>query len=123
LYLIEKTNQYKNTIIVDEDGQPNEINLCELSWLPNSNILEINKILAKNDDERCPIIQSMSAYEPRKKWMSSKETPEFKYPCVHSTPKAKASSEYNFLLIILVMSIFGLAVDVYVVYTYFLYKI
>ena len=87
-YLIEKTTQYKNTTIVDEDGIESEINLSELSWLPNSNILEIiNKLLAKNDGERCPIIQSMSAYEPRKKWMSSKETPEFKYKCIHSTPK------------------------------------
>ena len=94
-YLIEKTNQYKNTIIVDEDGKQNEINLSELSWLPNSNILEINKILAKNDDERCPIIQSMSAYEPRKKWMSSKQTQDFKYPCVHSTPKSGIRYMYS----------------------------
>ena len=93
--MIKKTNQYKNTIIVDEDGKQNEINLSELSWLPNSNILEINKILAKNDCERCPIIQSMSAYEPRKKWMSSKETPEFKYPCVHSTPKSGIRYMYS----------------------------
>jgi hypothetical protein len=94
-YLIEKTNQYKNTIIVDENGKQNEINLSELSWLPNSNILEINKILAKNDCERCPIIQSMSAYEPRKKWMSSIQSPEFKYPCVHSTPKAGIRYMYS----------------------------
>jgi hypothetical protein len=94
-YLIEKTNQYKNTIIIDEDGKHNEINLSELFWLPNSNIIEINKILAKNDEERCHIIQSMSAYEPRKKWMSSKETPEFKYPCVHSTPKAGVRYMYS----------------------------
>lgn len=94
-YLIEKTNQYKNTIIVDENGKQNEINLSELSWLPNSNILEINKILAKKDDERCPIIQSMSAYEPRKKWMSSTETQEFKYPCVHSTPKSGIRYMYS----------------------------
>jgi len=94
-YLIEKTNQYKNTIIVDEDGKQNEINLSELFWLPNSNILEINKILAKNDCERCPIIQSMSAYEPRKKWMSSIQSQEFKYPCVHSTPKAGIRYMYS----------------------------
>jgi len=94
-YLIEKTNQYKNTIIVDENGKQNEINLSELSWLPNSNILEINKILAKNDGERCPIIQSMSAYEPRKKWMSSIKSQEFKYPCVHSTPKAGIRYMYS----------------------------
>ena len=94
-YLIEKTNQYKNTIIADEDGTRNEINLSELSWLPNSNILEINKILAKNDCERCPIIQSMSAYEPRKKWMSSVQSSEFKYQCVHSTPKAGIRYMYS----------------------------
>ena len=94
-YLIEKINQYKNTIIVDEYGKQNEINLCQLSWLPNSNILEINKILAKNDCERCPIIQSMSAYEPRKKWMSSIQSQEFKYPCVHSTPKAGIRYMYS----------------------------
>jgi hypothetical protein len=94
-YLIKKINQYKNTIIVDEDGKQNEINLSELSWLPNSNILEINKILAKNDCERCPIIQSMSAYEPRKKWMSSIQSQEFKYPCVHSTPKAGIRYMYS----------------------------
>uniref|UniRef100_A0A6C0AQZ1 Helicase ATP-binding domain-containing protein n=1 Tax=viral metagenome TaxID=1070528 RepID=A0A6C0AQZ1_9ZZZZ len=94
-YLIEKTNQYKNTIIIDESGTHNEINLSELSWLPNSNILEINKILAKNNSERCPIIQSMSAYEPRKKWMSSTQTLEFKYPCVHSTPKAGIRYMYS----------------------------
>jgi hypothetical protein len=94
-YLIEKSNQYKNTTIVDEDGIESEINLSELSWLPNSNVIEINKILAKNDGERCPIMQSMSAYEPRKKWMSSKETDEFKYPCVHSTPKSGVRYMYS----------------------------
>ena len=95
LYLIKKKSQYKNTNIVDEDGKQIEISLSGLSWLPNSNILEINNILAKNDDERCPIIQSMSAYEPRKKWMSSKETSEFKYPCVHSTPKSGIRYMYS----------------------------
>jgi hypothetical protein len=94
-YLIEKTNQYKNTIIVDEDRKKNDYDLSEWSWLPNSNILEINKLLAKKDDERCPIIQSMSAYEPRKKWMSPKKTPEFKYPCVHSTPKTGIRYMYS----------------------------
>ena len=94
-YLIEKINQYKNTIIIDEYGKQHEINLSELSWLPNSNILEINKILAKHNCERCPIIQSMSAYEPRKKWMSSVQSQEFKYPCVHSTPKTGIRYMYS----------------------------
>jgi hypothetical protein len=29
----------------------------------------------------------MSAYEPRKSWISKTETDEYKYPVVHSTPK------------------------------------
>jgi hypothetical protein len=40
-----------------------------------------------NASEKCPIIQSMSAYEPRKSHMSKTETEEYKYPCIHSTPK------------------------------------
>jgi len=86
-YLIEKRNQYRTTIVIDEDGKKNEIDLSKLSWLPNSNYVEISKILAGEQDERCPIMYERTAYEPRRKWMSSKETSEFKYPCVHSTPK------------------------------------
>ena len=94
-YLIEKKNQYKNTIIIDEDKKHNEIDLSQLSWLPNSNILEISKILAKDECDKCPIIQSMSAYEPRKKWMSSSQSQDFKYPCVHSTPKSGIRYMYS----------------------------
>lgn len=94
-YLIEKTNQYKNTIIVDGDGKQNELNLSEFSWLPNSNILEINKMFAKNDDKQCPIMYDRTAYEPRRKWMSHIKTEEFKYPCVHSTPKAGIRYMYS----------------------------
>jgi len=95
-YLIQKTNQYKNTVILDGDGNKNEINLCELSWLPNSNIIEINKLLAKKDDERCPIMYDRTAYGADKKdRVSSKETNVFKYPCIHSTPKAGIRYMYS----------------------------
>ena len=96
VYLIEKKSQYKNTNIVEEDGKYIEINLTGLSWLPNSNILEINNILAKNDYERCSIMYDRSAYGADKKdRVSSKETSEFKYPCVHSTPKAGIRYMYS----------------------------
>jgi hypothetical protein len=94
-YVIEKTTRYKNTSIVDETGQQYEINLSEMSWLPNSNISNIINLLANNDNEQCPIIQSMSSYEPRKKWMSKTQTQEFKYPCVHSTPKRGVRYMYS----------------------------
>lgn len=95
-YLIEKKNQYTTTLIVDEYGERSEMNLSELSWLSNSNILEIHNLLAKENDERCPIMYDRTAYGADKKdRMSSKETPEFKYPCVHSTPKAGIRYMYS----------------------------
>ena len=86
-YLIEKTGNYKETIVLDESGYLNKLVLTEWSWLPNANIERIRKILVHDGCEGCPIMQSMSAYEPRKKWMSHTQSTEFKYPCVHSTPK------------------------------------
>ena len=94
-YLIEKKSQYKNTIIIDENGTQNEIDLSELSWLPNSNLEYVKKLLARNDDEKYEIIYSPSAYEHRKNWMSHNETVEFKYPCVHSTPKSGVRYMYS----------------------------
>ena len=93
-YLIEKTNQYKNTIIVDEDGKQNEINLSELSWLPNSNLEYVKKILAK-ENNICNVLQSTSLYESRKKWMSHTQSNEYKYPCVHSTTKKGVRFMYS----------------------------
>ena len=95
-YLIEKRNQYKNSIVIDEHGNQIECDLSELSWLSNSKLLEIKKILAKNDGERCPIMYDRTAYGADKKdRVSSKETSEFKYPCVHSTPKAGTRYMYS----------------------------
>jgi hypothetical protein len=93
-YLIEKKTPYKNTIILDEDGNKNEINLSEWTWLPNSQFIKIKKILA-NQDERCPIIYDRTAYEPRKKWMSKTKDDVFQYQCIHSTPKSGIRYMYS----------------------------
>ena len=94
-YLIEKKKHYKNTNVIDEEGKTQNIDLSVLNWLPNSNILEINKILAINDEEKCNIIYSPSLYEHRKHWMSHTKYDEFKYPCVHSTPKSGVRYMYS----------------------------
>jgi len=86
-YIIEKKQKYKNTNINDEKKNKLTINMNDFNCLPNYNINIIQNILAKKDEERCPIIQSMSDYEPRKKWMSKVKNKEFKYPCIHSTPQ------------------------------------
>ena len=49
----------------------------------------------RNYIEMCPIIQSMSSYEPRKKWMSKVKTVLYQYECVHSTPKSGVRYMYS----------------------------
>ena len=95
-YLIEKKVSYKNTVIKDEEGKQTDIDLRELSWLPNSCILEINTILSKGQCESCPIIYDRSAYgADNKDRMSSVQTPDFNYPCIHSTPKCGTRFMYS----------------------------
>ena len=94
-YLIHHVQNHSDTIVIDEKSIKICLNLSSLKWLPNSNIIEINNMLAGNNEDRCQIIQSMSAYEPRKKWMSQIKTTEFKYPCVHSTPKSGTRYMYS----------------------------
>jgi len=95
-YLMQKTRQTKNTIVSDENRVVKEFDLSKMDWLPNSNVSEIQNLMVKSASEsKCPIMQSMSAYEPRKKWMSSTKTSEFQYPCVHSTPKSGLNCQYS----------------------------
>ena len=88
-YLLEKTSCPPNTttLVKDINGECSEVDLTTMNWLSNSNLLEIKGLLARPTEERCPIIQDMSAYEPRKKHMSDTESPEFPYKCVHTTPQ------------------------------------
>ena len=100
LYLIEKNKQYKPTIIIDEFKNNFNINLNELSWLPNSNITCIKKIFggtgtSEKGNDKCKLIYSSSVYEHRKTWMSHTKTLDYKYPCVHSTPKSGTRYMYS----------------------------
>lgn len=95
-YLIQKRINFTQTEISDENRNKININLREMLWLPNSNILEIKRMLAKTDDRSCPIMYDRTAYGADKKdRMSAKETSEFKYPCIHSTPKAGVRYMYS----------------------------
>jgi len=94
-YLARRCEPIFETTVIDENGVEDSLDLTQFNWLPNGCISEVSKILVIDGEEKCPIIQSMSAYEPRRKWMSPKETEEFKYPCVHSTPKGGVRYMYS----------------------------
>jgi len=85
--LQKKNNENHKTKIIDQNNISYEINLNKYNWLANCELELIDKLIANENEEKCKILQSMSAYEPRKKWISKTVNKEFKYPVVHSTPK------------------------------------
>ena len=87
-YIIQKEkNKQHKTIIIDQNKIKYELNLMNYNWLANCELKLIDMLIANENEPKCEILQSMSAYEPRKKWISKTKTEEFKYPVVHSTPK------------------------------------
>ena len=87
-YLIEKKPKYRTSIVNDEKNNNIVIDMNDFNWLPNYNIDTIQNILAKENEEKCNIIYDRTSYGADKKERVSKiKTNEFKYPCIHSTPK------------------------------------
>jgi len=87
-YVIQKTLKTKNTVVNDENGKELNIDMLRFDWLPNYNIDIVQKLLAKDGEEKCKIMYDRTSYgADNKKWMSRKKTDDFKYPCIHSTPK------------------------------------
>ena len=82
-YLIENTDVYTNTIINDYKNHEYEYKITnQLEFIPNNSIPEVYGLINIVDDNG--FINDQSLYEPRKNWMSTIKTEEFKYPCVYS---------------------------------------
>jgi len=73
------------TIIKDEDGIINNINLIEWSFIPNMMFDEIKNILTTHN--YINILSSRSAYGHDKKWMKSIQDETYKYKCIYSINK------------------------------------
>jgi len=84
-YLIKKSKP-KNTVILDEKGKTNKINLKNWEWIPNFNFKLIKKLLAKKNDDKVEILHD-TKFDSERKQMSKKKSSKFKYPCIHSTPQ------------------------------------
>ena len=94
-YLIERNKRYKNTIILDEEYEKNEFDLSNMKWTPNFNINGFKNVLASGK-EICPIIYDRTSYgSDKKQRMSHKRNDEFKYTCIHTTPKTGIRYMYS----------------------------
>jgi hypothetical protein len=87
--LQKKKNENYKTKILDQNNISYEINLNKYNWLANCELELIDKLIANENEEKCSVLYTRNNYGSDKKWTSSIETKEFKYPVLHSTPKDK----------------------------------
>ena len=93
-YLIEHRTKYTTTIIIDEENKKHEIDMNKLEFIPNYNIKHIIKLFNNNFDNNLEIIMD-SSYHATRKYVNNIKNNEFKYPCIHSTPKSGVRYKYS----------------------------
>ena len=93
-YIIQHTSKYTTTIVNDEKYNNIVIDMNKFDWLPNSNIIKITDLLSYDSKNNLRVIMN-SSYHARRDYVQDIKTDEFKYPCVHSTPKNGVRYKYS----------------------------
>lgn len=86
-YLIQKTPNFQKTKITDLENKILKINLSDRFFIPNFAVHDVMSLIARNDEPRLKMLRGRSMYCTQKKHMSPEESPEFRYKCLHTTPK------------------------------------
>lgn len=86
-YLLRKTPYTESTVIKDEEGVVQTVDLRNWSFIPNMRFSAIESLCATGDEALIEIIHSESDYEVRRKWMSKVKTETHIHPVVLSIKK------------------------------------
>ena len=87
-YVLKNTLCFKKTLIKDETGKLLYIDLRNWDFLPNCYYGEVKRLLSKTNT--IDVIYSRNQFGTDKEWIKEKESKEYKYPLVHSTPMGEA---------------------------------
>ena len=93
-YLLENRPCYKKTVIKDDSGTLQKIDLRDWSFLPNSDYSLVKRILAKPNNSKIDIIYSRSQYATDSSWTNETKSSKFQYPLIHSSPKGEEPRFY-----------------------------
>ena len=93
-YLLQKTPVNGITVVKDEEGVTQIVDLREWSFIPNMKFDEIKALCTKCEANTgaVEIIHSESDYEVRRKWMSHDKTAEHVHPVIYSINKDNVPS-------------------------------
>lgn len=83
-YILKNTKNISKTKIKNEIGEDFELNIGELPFIPNYEFKNLLNLIAKDNEEKCEVLFSRSAYGTDKEHMLDKKNEKFKYNCVHS---------------------------------------
>lgn len=95
-YVLQKEKNINDiTIIKDEKGITNKIKLLDYEWLPNYYFDKFNKLFHNNKEPSCELLFDCNIYETRRKWVSKKQTNEYKYKLINAITKKEIKYYYT----------------------------
>jgi hypothetical protein len=95
-YILQKNkNENNKTIIKDEKGIINNINLLNYEWLPNYYFDKFNSLFHNNKEQQCELIFDCNIYETRRKWVSKIPSKEYKYKLINAITKKEIKYYYT----------------------------
>ena len=95
-YILQKEkNNNIETIINDEKRNINNIKLLQYEWLPNYKFDDFKKLFHNNTEPSCELLFDCNMYETRRKWVSKKESKEYKYKLINAITKNEIKYYYT----------------------------
>jgi hypothetical protein len=93
--LLKKKNTNTLTIIKDEKGIINKVNLLNYDWLPNYYFDKFKILFHNNNIPCCELLFDCNIYETRRKWVSKIQTNEYKYKLINAITRKEIKYYYT----------------------------
>lgn len=91
-YLLKKCTPTEKTVIIDEDNCTSEIFLPEVPFIPNGDIDIILNVMSNCPTNNIEVLRPGG--DPRRDYISEKESEIYKYKMIHSTPSSGVRYKY-----------------------------
>lgn len=85
-YILKNIPGHLETIINDEDGNIEKLNITNMEFIPNGMFKFIESLISYDDTNNVSIIGD-SSYHTQREYMHKYKNDEFKYPCVYTVAK------------------------------------
>lgn len=85
LVVVVKQQSYASTMVIDTKGNRCDVNLHNMSWLPNSNILKVDRLI-NDQSEKCNVLYNRTVYQrdiSKQNTIRPERDAEFKHPVIH----------------------------------------